>query len=450
MEGIDDSERKQPLVPCSSKDEKGKQTSKLPIRIGDRTTSDVIVRLRTDEGRDNWFYCHSHVLIEKSKYFADRLSDDWPTCQILDSRNCVEVYCQEVEFNFHVSTLRLLYVTEPHTWHGVKNTLGILQVSVHLGCHQMARDCLDYLEAVPWEEAEEEEILRTVPQLGSQYEQILARLRPVDPTAVLGIFVSAIRFATSSPPPSMRELKSSAQDQLEYMLTEDDDAPILAFDNEVMKIEVKSCVRDLLNRFNYLIESLLSTSPDMYRMQDMQSLLSDILWVCQILSKMEMMKELIHYWVDSSINIVKAVQQANTDVDMVDFRLKVVEVASKILEAIGFGHVILPTAKRLHVVKVWLPFVQQTARPLVERVHPEGEEVSSVRIDSEIWQSLESAFVSIVLTLPSQDQAEILAEWLRSEHVRYPDLTEAFEVWCYRSKVAKRRLASLGGHGTLT
>ncbi|XP_010913622.1 BTB/POZ domain-containing protein At3g05675 [Elaeis guineensis] len=449
MEGVDESERKQPLVPCSSKEKKGKQTFKVPIRIGDRATSDVIVRLRTDEGRDNWFYCHSQILIEKSKYFADRLSEDWPTCQILDSRNCVEVYCREVEFNFHVSALRLFYVTEPHTWHGVRNTLGILQVADHLGCHQMARDCIDYLEAVPWEEAEEEEILRTIPHLGSQYEQILARLQPVDPTAVLGIFISAIRFATSSPPPSMRELKSSAQDQLEYMLTEDDDVPILAFDNEIMKFEVKTCVRDLLNRFNHLIESFLSTSLDMNRIQDLQSLLSDISWICQILSKMEMMKELIHYWVDASVNIVKSVEQANANDDMLDARLKVVEVASKVLEAAGFGNVILPPAKRLHVVKVWLPFVQRT-RPLVGQVHPDDEEVSSVRIDSEIWQNLESAFVSIVLTLPSQDQAEILAEWLRSEHVRYPDLTEAFEVWCYRSKIAKRRLASLGGLGTMT
>lgn len=428
---------------------KGKQISNVPIRIGDRATSDVIVRLRTDEGRDNWFYCHSQILIEKSKYFADRLSEDWPTCQILDSRNCVEAYCQEVDFNFYVSALRLLYITEPHTWHGVRNTLGILQVAVHLGCHQMAHDCIDYLEAVPWEEAEEEEILRTIPHLGSQYEQIFARLQPVDPTTVLGIFISAIRFATSSPPPSMRELKSSAQDQLEYMLTEDDDVPILAFDNEVMKFEVKNCVRALLSRFDHLLESFLSTSPDMNRLQDLQSLLSDISWICQILNKMEMMKELIHYWVDTSGNMVKAIEQANTNVDIMDTRLKVVEVASKVLEATGFGNVILPTVKRLHLVKIWLPFVQR-ARPLVEQVHPDGEEVSSVRIDSEIWQNLESAFVSIVLTLPSQDQAEILAEWLRSEHVRYPDLTEAFEVWCYRSKVARRRLASLGGLGTMT
>ena len=62
---------------------------------------------------------------------------------------------------------------------------------------------------------------------------------------------------------------------------------------------------------------------------------------------------------------------------------------------------------------------------------------------AEVWQGLESAIVSIVLTLPSNSQAEILSEWLQSKHVRYPDLTEAFEAWCYRSKVAKRRLSFL-------
>ena len=59
------------------------------------------------------------------------------------------------------------------------------------------------------------------------------------------------------------------------------------------------------------------------------------------------------------------------------------------------------------------------------------------KIDGEIWQALESSFVS-------SDQAEILTEWLSKNGV-YPDLTEAFEVWCYRSKVAKRRLGLLGG-----
>ncbi|XP_072963986.1 BTB/POZ domain-containing protein At3g05675 [Typha angustifolia] len=453
MADAGESEQKRPISPTASSSEadKVKEKAKVLIKMGDRTTSDVVVRLRTHEGRDHWFYCHSEILIAKSKYFAERLSEDWPTCQILDSRYCVEVYCQEVEFNFHVSALRLLYVTEPCTWHGVRNTIGILQVAVHLGCHQMACDCVEYLEAVPWEEADEEEMLRTIPHLGSHYEHILARLQPVDPTAVIGIFISALHFATSSPPPSMQELKSSAQDQLEYMLTEDDDAPLLAFDNNVIKSEVKNCATDLLTRFSNFLESLSRKSTvtvlDMNMKHDFHSFLSDISWVCQILNKMEMMKDLVHYWVGSSPNIVRATEQAILG-DNHETRLKVVEVTAKVLEAIGSGNVILPSAMRLCAVNIWIPFVQET-RHLAEQVDLDAEETSNVVLDSEIWQGLESAIVSTVLTLPSGCQAEILAEWLRSKHVRYPDLKEAFEVWCYRSKVAKRRLALLGGMNTV-
>jgi len=303
------------------------------------------------------------------------------------------------------------------------------------------------LEAVPWEEAEEEEILRTIPSLGPQYEQILARLQPVDQTAVVGIFVSAIRFATSSTPTSMRELKSSAQEQIEYMLTEDDDAPLLTLDNEVIKSEVRKCVKDVLERFNSLVETLLDTSQNSIseesREEHLKPLLCDISWICQILNKMEMMKDLVQYWVDASVKIVSAAEKLHSIGDVLETKLKVVEVASKVLEAIGFGNVILPTLRRLHVVRVWLPFVQKT-RPLVDLGNSDDEEeVSSVRMDGDVWQGLESAFVSIIITLPSANQADILAEWLRCEHVRYPDLTEAFEVWCYRSKVARRRITTV-------
>lgn len=431
-------------LPVSLK--QGNETIKIPAKIGDRMTSDVIVRLRTDEGRDHWLYCHSEVLVNKSKYFAERLSDDWPTCQILDSRYCVEVYSQEPEFDSYVTALRLFYMPEPHVWHGVRNAIGILQVAIHLGCPQMAGACMEYLEAVPWEEAEEEEILRIIPKLGPQYERILARLQPVDQCAAVEIFISAIRFATSSPPAAMQELKSCTQEQLEYMLTEDEDAPLVSLENEVIKSEVRRCVKHLLDRFNSLVETLVDTSQsnisEENRAQHLRPLLCDISWTCQILSKMEMMKDLVHYWVDASVKIVNAAEQLHSYDDMLATQLKFVEVASKVLEAVGCGNVILPTTSRLHAVRVWLPFVQKM-RPLVDQGnHEDGEEeVSSVRVDGDIWQGLESSLVSIIVTLPSGDQADILAGWLRCHHVRYPDLTEAFEVWCYRSKVARRRIA---------
>lgn len=417
-----------------------------PSKIGDRSTSDVVVRLRTQDSRDDWLYCHSHILIEKCKYFADRLSDNWPTCQIIDSRNCVEVYCQESDFDHHVNVLRLLYVATDgllnDMWHGVRNALGILQVAVDLGCPQIVTACVSYLEAVPWEEGEEEEIIRIIPNMGAEAEPILARLQPVNPSAILGIFLSAIRFATSSPSSSMADLKSSAQEQLEYMITEDDDAPILTADDEI-KSEVKQCVKRLFSRFNNILEALLSEHEESIseeeKMQLFQSHLLDLSWACQILSKMEIMREFVSSWVDASDKIIKATEQSSRTTEIVEIKLKVIEVAAKVLEAIGYGTVILPTAKRLHLVKLWLPFARAT-RPLIDSATTDDEGTMTFKPDGELWQSLESTFVSMILALPSGDQAEILTEWLENQHIHYPDLTEAFEVWCFRSKVAKRRL----------
>ncbi|XP_040868612.1 BTB/POZ domain-containing protein At3g05675 isoform X4 [Glycine max] len=351
---------------------------KIACVIGDRSTSDVDVRLRTQEGRDDWLYCHSEILVKNCKYFADRLSENWPTCQILDSRNCVDVYCQELNFDYHVA--------------------------VELGCPQIVTACVNYLEAVTWEEAEEDEILKIVPRMGLQAEPILARLQPVNQSAIVNIFVSALRFATSSPPPQMNDLKSSAQEQLEYMLTEDDDAPLLTADDNI-KLE--------------------------------------------ILSKLEIMREFVVYWFDASDKIVKVLEQGSSTTEVIEIKLRAIEVTSKVLEAIGYGTVILPTAKRLQVLKVWLPFVRVT-KPLIDSVTMNCENAMLLKLDGEMWQSLESTFVSIILALPSGDQAEVLTEWLDNEYMQYPDLTEAFEVWCYRSKVAKRRLSLLEDEHAMT
>lgn len=418
--------------------------------IGDRSTSDVVVRLRTPDGRDEWVYCHSHILTGKCKYYADRLSENWPTCQILDSRNCVEVYCQEHDFDYHITILRLFYVSigcsVTDMWHGVRNALGILKVAVELDCPETIAACVNYLEAAPWEETEEEEILKSIPGMGSLAEPILARLHPVNPAAIVKVFLSAFRFATSSPPSAMNDLKSSAQEQIEYMLTEDDDAPLLTVNDEIIS-EVRLNFKGLLARFNTVLMSLScvfeEATPDPMGMLQFHSYLVDLTWACQISTKLEIMKDVVNSWIEVSENVVKVVQQESSEAKMLEMKLKVVEVTAKVVEAIGYGNVILPTSKRLHTVNVWLPFVRAT-KQMIDSHPMDGNDYPVSKMDGEVWQALESAFVSIVLALPSGNQAEILTEWLGNKHIMYPDLTEVFEVWCYRSKVANRRLSIMG------
>jgi hypothetical protein len=384
------------------------------------------------------------------------LSENWPTCQILGSRNCVDVNCQESDFDYHVNLIRLLYIVVDGSvddlWHGVRNALGILQVAVELECPKIVTACVSYLEAMTWEESEEEEILKVVPRMGLQAEPILARVQPVNQLAIRNIFLSAIRFATSSPPATMKDLKSSAQEQLEYMLTEDDDAPLLIADDNI-KFEVKECVKRLFSGFNNSLIHLFCGSTESLSEAGnillFKSYLTDLSWVCQILSKLEIMGDFVECWFDASENIVKALEQGSSTNEVIELKLRAIEVTSKVLEAIAYGTVILPTAKRLQVLKVWLPFVRVT-KPIIDSSMMDSENAVLLKMDGEMWQSLESSFVSIILALPSGDQAELLTQWLENEHIRYPDLTEAFEVWCYRSKVARRRLSLLEDDHVMT
>jgi hypothetical protein len=270
---------------------------------------------------------------------------------------------------------------------------------------------------------------------------------------VISIFLSAFRLATRSPAAGpWGELKSAAQEQLEYMVTEDDDAPLLDVDNDTVMSQVKDCVSGLLSRFSDFITFILSNQKEPpfcggygELQQELHSFVCDISWVSQVLNKLAMMKFLVPYWVGVSSDVVEAVEAVCAGFDCLKTRLKVVEVSGKVLESIAFGNIVLKTEKRCHTVNVWIGFAGRTKSLTHQADHDDcnNTETQKMNLDNEVWQGLELAIVSIVLTLPSNNQAEILSEWLQSKHVRYPDLTEAFEAWCYKSKVAKRRLCFL-------
>ncbi|KAH0910628.1 hypothetical protein HID58_033949 [Brassica napus] len=185
------------------------------------------------------------------------------------------------------------------------------------------------------------------------------------------VFSSALRFAMSidtlkNSPELAHELKTSAQEQVEFMLSEDEE------------------------------------------------------WLCKVLPRMELMKDLVFKWADVSSEILVIAQNCKLGV-----KVKLVEVTGKVLEAVGYGVVIVPCGSRACLLKLWLPFI----RRLKTLVDAEGSG-SEYRMDEDLCEFLEGSMVSLVLTLPSNDQAEVFGEWMRGialEGVKFPDLSEAFE-----------------------
>ncbi|KAK6161941.1 hypothetical protein DH2020_001782 [Rehmannia glutinosa] len=309
-------------------------------------------------------------------------------------------------------------------WDCVRSALGVLQVAVVLCCESIVNSCIRYLEAVPWEENEEEEIVILVSQLGPIGMPILARIQPVDLLATKNVFISAIRFATSvnGPcPPFGDELRTSAQEQVEYMLGDDEDMPLVAADNEV-KLETRTGLAKTFSSFERELSSLLESDICDAAEDRMTQCLSDLEWMCNILLKMGLMNDFVSKWIDISENVLRIMEDKKFGCIMWGSKVKLIEVTSKVLDAVGYGNA----------------FYQPHA-PILESMNNKDIEFP-YKMDEDLCQSIEGAIVSLVSALPSNDQADILADWMNDEQLKYPDLSEAFEVWCFRTKSAKRRL----------
>lgn len=413
------------------------------LKLGDQSESDVVVCLRNSAGRPEVFHAHSWILKSKSKYFAEKL------CQT----NChtrVEIQCTDNDYYHHIELLKRLYYPTSSlldSWDSVRSAVGILQVAAALNCKEITESCIQYLEAVPWEEKEEEEILKAASKLGPIIAMpILARIQPVDLSATKNVFISAIRFATSAdhrttcPPPFGDELKTSAQEQVEYMLGDDDGVPIIKADDEV-KTETRIGLSKIFSSFQNELSLLLlepATVHESLEGRIVQSL-ADLEWLCNVLPKMELMKDFVANWGDISGKILEIIENKKLDSTLWGLKVKVIEVTAKVLDAVGYGNVIIPAASRVNLMKTWLPYIRKM-KPVLDSISNKDDEFPH-RLDDDLCQSIEGAMVSLILALPSNDQADILQEWIStSDQGRYPDLSEAFEVWCYRTKSARRRL----------
>jgi len=409
-------------------------------KFDDHTTSDLRVCFKLIDEQPEWFSCHSSVLSQNSKYFAE-----WLGQNDVRSSNCIEIECPRVEYDHYVKMLKLMYLPRESvidSFDSVKSAVGVLRASNSLGCELVTKSCIEYIEAASWDEKEEEEILEVARTLGSKAVSLLARLQAPSADTVKNVFISAIRFATcmESPfPPFLDDLKTSAQEQIDFMIHEDDDTALVTTDEDVKSV-VQEGLRKLLGALRTALDLLCTEfdqSPDQAEQRILCSL-ADIDWIANLLAKIEMMHDFVSCWSEISDYVLSVVQDKKYISGLWAVKAKLIEVTGKALDAVGYGSVVLPSSSRVHILKTWLPYIQMTKRFLDENSKNE----TSLQMDSDLSQNIESAIVSIVLALPSDDQADILSEWMKqAEQFRYPDLTEAFEVWCYRSKTAKRRLA---------
>lgn len=275
---------------------------------------------------------------------------------------------------------------------------------------------------------------------------ILAQNQTNDADGTKKVFVSAFCFATSVLPPCPPfgpELKNSAQEQIEFMLGEDPDTLLITTDEEVKSV-VRKGLAKIRSTFEITLSILLIELGECPAIEVSESIilqsLNDLDWICNILLKMDLMKDFVLMWVDISGNMLGVLEDEKLNSQMWGLKFKLIKLTGKVLDAVGYGTVILSAPSRVKLLKLWFPYIRKMKALLDSK--SEAMTDFPYKMDEELCQSIEGAIVSFVLALPSNDQADILADWMKNkeECARFPDLTEAFEVWCFRTKSAKRRL----------
>ncbi|XP_070018698.1 BTB/POZ domain-containing protein At3g05675 isoform X2 [Nicotiana sylvestris] len=235
------------------------------------------------------------------------------------------------------------------------------------------------------------------------------------------------------------DLRTSAQEQVEFMLEDDEKIPLAIADDEI-KVEIGILVSKIFCSFENELFSLI-LEPDIANKdieKKVMRSLSDLEWMCNTLLKMDLMKDFVSHWANISSNLLKVIEDKRLDSILWGLKIKLIEVTSKVLDAVGYGTVVLPAESRVELLKTWLPYIRKMK--FLSDQMGKTEAAFPYKMSEDLSQCIEGAIVSLVSALPSNDQADILADWISAEQVKYPDLSEAFEIWCYRTKSANRRL----------
>ncbi|CAL5344950.1 hypothetical protein CsSME_00032060 [Camellia sinensis var. sinensis] len=129
-------------------------------QFNDPNSSKVKLTLSSKDRLTVSLNVHQQILVAHSRFSAVKLSDRWSKQQRTSNPYIVEIAdCDDIEV--YIEALSLMYCKD--LWkklmkEDVTRVLGILKVSAAIGFDAGVLSCLEYLEAAPWAEDEEQKV----------------------------------------------------------------------------------------------------------------------------------------------------------------------------------------------------------------------------------------------------------------------------------------------------
>ncbi|KAH9616765.1 hypothetical protein KSS87_000241 [Heliosperma pusillum] len=414
--------------------------------FNDVSTADVLLRLfledsdassSTEDFSDEvQVYLHSSVLC-KAKYFSTLLSDRW--CK--DDRNTVMklnlgVSLTTGSLRSHLIVLQLLYADDLSSEIvSVSFAVSILHVAVKLLFEDCVKQCLRFLEAVPWNEEEEELIVNLMPILSEdESNELLARV---------------ISSRSDSCEQMLHNLLISAKQNHPNV------APVKAFVARLLRefSSRESARRVLENAFLMSLKVVKGSleeysSPDFrgdhneteaIQRLNLHTALTNgkhLMWILERMIELRVADVAVKEWSEQAsfaADLQRAFQDDAWRNIVPGLPTVVLKCTSKLASAVVSGSILVSRQVRMKLVKDWLPVLivcKDNASPVLP------SHKHALHSPMSLYLELEETFLRIISTLPMDDAQELLQQCLSfstRDSEDCPHLITAFNTWFRRA-----------------
>lgn len=287
--------------------------------------------------------------------------------------------------------------------------------------------CLNYIEAVPWSESEEEKLMSLFARCTfdeALTKDILARLQMEGPSSSEDLAVQLIQsIAEGSNVNARKELHSLVNGLLSKSSVYQKDPAGL--NKESLYTICHSCLNSLVELFEEASDTtpsdkVAATKNAKPLVERISKEVENLNWLVEILIDKQMAEDFVCLWADRK-ELIRMHQQASP---MVRYELS--RISACIFIAFGRGKLWCPGGVRFAVLDAWFEpmlldfgWLQRCSKGMDMRMLEEG-----------LGQAL--------LTLPLKQQQRLFVEWFQCfgrKGTECPNLGKAFQVWWRRSFV---------------
>lgn len=360
---------------------------------------------------------HRAVLSDQSRFFSEKFGRDRGMSHSVEISDCddVEVYVEAVVLMYCEDLRRRLIGEE------VSKVLGLLKVSAAIMFDAGIISCLDYLEAVPWSEDEEEKVVSLLSELHlhNSVTEVLKRVS-ADESASTRADDIFLRLLTgvlqAKDEKSRREMKTLISKLLKEDLSSHMNRLDISKDNLY-----HLCHRCLSSLILCLSEATCIDESKRDRgilMAEIAREADNMQWIVDILIDKKMGDEFVKLWADQ-----KELAVLHSKIPTM-YRHEISRITAQLCIAIGRGRILVPKESRVSLLSTWLEALYDDFGWMRR---------ASRSVDKKL---VEDGLSQTILTLPLQQQQTILLNWFDrflNKGDDCPNIQRAFEVWWRRA-----------------